>query len=87
MLAVLDSGDEADAFLAWSARLEGTWALTDRVIDRLRELGHDIDLWAEVSLETGLGFHDMVMTRFAPTSRKRCAGSNLVDVGHACRIC
>ncbi|WP_223874841.1 nucleoside-diphosphate kinase [Salinispora oceanensis] len=69
VLAVLDPDDEAEAFLAWSARLEGTWAaLTDRVIDRLRELGHDIDLWAEVSLETGLGFHDMVMTRLAPTT-------------------
>lgn len=69
VLAVLDPGDEAEAFLAWSARLEDTSAaLTDRVIDRLRELGHDIDLWAEVSLETGLGFHDMVMARLAPTT-------------------
>lgn len=69
VLAVLDASNDAEAFVAWSARLENTWAaLTDRVIDRLRALGHDIDLWAEVSLETGLGFHDMVMTRLAPTT-------------------
>lgn len=61
--------DDAEAFLAWSVPLQDTWAaLTDRVVDRLRELGHDLDLWAEVSLETGLGFHDMVMTRLAPTT-------------------
>jgi hypothetical protein len=69
VLAVLDPSDDAEAFLAWSARLEDTWAaLADRVVERLRELGHDLDLWAEVSLETGLGFHDMVMTRLAPTT-------------------
>lgn len=69
VLAALDPGDDAEAFVAWSARLDDTWAaLIDRVVERLRALGHDLDLWAEVSLETGLGFHDMVMTRLAPST-------------------
>jgi nucleoside diphosphate kinase len=69
LLSHLNTADVPASFLTWSAQLTDTWcALTDEVIEALRPAGLTIDLWSEVSLETGLGFHDLVTLRTAPAT-------------------
>jgi nucleoside diphosphate kinase len=62
---------EADdaAFLAWSSRLVDTSsALADLVLSRLVELGYRLTPYQHVLLETGLGFHPWIASRFRPAT-------------------
>jgi nucleoside diphosphate kinase len=66
LLQIADENDDLGAFLSWSARLEHTGrALMDRVIAVLRARGVDIDQWDEITLDTGFGFHSLIIAHFA----------------------
>lgn len=69
LLQVVDKNDDLGVFLSWSARLEHTGqALMDQVISVLRARGVYIDEWDEITLDTGFGFHSLIMAHFAPSA-------------------
>jgi len=56
-------------FLRWSTALRATSsAFADGVLDRLRASGHEFDRYETILLETGLGFHDWIASRFRPAT-------------------
>jgi nucleoside diphosphate kinase len=71
--ALLDelAGREEDelVFLRWAALLRDTAsAYADEVISRLRAANLDIGRWDEVVLETGWGFHDLIVEGVRPAT-------------------